>query len=181
MKESYNQTLRYGITIAALVLAIAHLIWPGLKIDAVSVTLLFIALIPWLSPIFKSLKFPGGWEIQFQDIKEKLDTIVAKETEPVDEPIGSTFGIKAFSVNDEATRSVLKALDNPKYTWRYIGGLMQETKLPKKNILRSIVWLVDNEFATESKVRDRPQWALSRKGRDLLNNILRDERNLKID
>ena len=61
--------LQYGITIIALFVALAHLIWPQLTIDAITVTLLFIALVPWLTPLFKSLEFPGGWKIEFQDFE----------------------------------------------------------------------------------------------------------------
>lgn len=179
MNESDDRKLKYSITITALCVAIAHIIWPSLKIDAITLALIVIALIPWLSPLFKSLKLPGGWEIQFQEVKEKVEAIVAKETEPIDEDVGTTFSVRAFSINDEATRSVLKALGDSKYTWRYIGSLMQVTKLPAKEVLQSVTWLLDNDLATESKVRDRRQWALSQEGRDLLNNILRDERNLK--
>lgn len=32
--------------------------------------LLVIALLPWLAPIFKSLEFPGGWKIEFQELQK---------------------------------------------------------------------------------------------------------------
>ena len=124
--------LQYGITIAALLIALAHLIWPNLNIDAITITLLFIALVPWLSPLFKSLEFPGGWKIEFQEMKEQIDTIIAKQAEPVSKAFGPTFSVKAFSVNDEDTRLVIKALGNTDYTWRYLGGLAAETKLSRK-------------------------------------------------
>jgi len=62
--------LQYGITLGALLVAVAHLIWPNLTIDAITVTLLFIALVPWLAPLFKSLEFPGGWKIEFKDFEK---------------------------------------------------------------------------------------------------------------
>lgn len=61
--------LQVGITLCTLLVALAHLIWPKLTIDAITVTLLFIALVPWLAPLFKSLEFPGGWKIEFQDFE----------------------------------------------------------------------------------------------------------------
>ncbi len=170
-----NHKLKCGITIAALLIALAHLIWPTIAIDAITLILLFIALIPWLSPLFKSLEIPGGWKIEFQEIKEKMETIIAKETEPVDVEMGPAFRVKAFSVNDELTSLVMKALGNPKYTWRYESGLMKETKLSAKEVLKSIAWLLENKLITESKIRDRKQWALSQDGRDLLSSILRQE------
>jgi hypothetical protein len=167
--------LKYGITIAAIVIAFIHLIWPSLSIDAITITLLFIALVPWLSPLFKSLEFPGGWKIEFQEMKEQLGTMIAKQTEPVSEALGPTFSIKAYAVNDEATRLVLKALGNPNYTWRYLTGLATETKLSRKQILESIKWLLDNRLVTELREKQGTLWGLSREGWDLLRNILREE------
>jgi hypothetical protein len=181
MYKMDNHKLKYGISIAALLIALAHLLWPSLTIDAITLSLLFIALVPWLSPVFKSLKFPGGWEIQFQELEKKVDTIVAKETEPADEPEGLTLRVKGFSVNDEPTRLVMKALGNPKYTWRYVGGLMKETNLSAREVLAPINWLRENKLITESKagIGDRRQWALTREGRDLLSKTLREEDSSK--
>jgi len=61
--------LQYGVTLCALLIALAHIIWPSLTIDAITVTLIFIALVPWLAPLFKSLELPGGWKIEFQDFE----------------------------------------------------------------------------------------------------------------
>lgn len=61
--------LQYGVTLCALLIALAHIIWPSLTIDAITVTLIFIALVPWLAPLFKSLELPGGWKIEFQDLE----------------------------------------------------------------------------------------------------------------
>jgi hypothetical protein len=60
--------LKYGITIAAVAMGIAHIAWPQLKIDAITVTLVFIAIAPWAAPLLKSLELPGGWKFQFQDL-----------------------------------------------------------------------------------------------------------------
>jgi hypothetical protein len=61
--------LQYGITSCAILVALAHIIWPKLTIDAITVTLIFIALVPWLAPLFKSLELPGGLKIEFQDFE----------------------------------------------------------------------------------------------------------------
>src|SRR5271167_3643431 len=55
------------ITLSALAGALIHLLWPKLAIDAITLTLLAIAVIPWLAPIFKSLEFPGGWKVEFKE------------------------------------------------------------------------------------------------------------------
>ncbi len=65
--------LRQVVTLGALLLALAHLLWPALAIDAIAMTLLVIALLPWLAPIFKSLEFPGGWKVEFQDLQKAAE------------------------------------------------------------------------------------------------------------
>jgi len=68
--------LQISITAIAALLIIIHLIWPSLAIDAITLTLIIVAAIPWLAPLFKSLEFPGGWKVEFKDLakaKEKAD------------------------------------------------------------------------------------------------------------
>jgi len=166
-----NHPLKYFITIVALIIVFAHLKWPALNIDAITVILLFIALIPWLSPLFKSIEFPGGWKVEYQEYKEKVDSMVAKAAEPAFEGTGPMFSVKAISVNDESTRSVIKALGNSKYTWRYMGGLKNETNLSEQQISKSISWLLENKLINELNIKEKKRWALSQDGRDLLNNI----------
>ena len=62
--------LRSLVTLVALLLALSHLIWPTLAIDTVTLVLLVIAIIPWLAPLFKSLEFPGGWKVEFQELQK---------------------------------------------------------------------------------------------------------------
>ena len=65
---------KYGIHIAisvvALVLAAAHLLWPNAKIDVVILTLLAIAVLPWLGSIFRSVELPGGLKVEYKDLQK---------------------------------------------------------------------------------------------------------------
>jgi hypothetical protein len=67
------KSLRQVVTLGALLLALIHLLRPTLAIDAVTLALLVIALLPWLAPIFKSLEFPGGWKVQFQELQKAAE------------------------------------------------------------------------------------------------------------
>lgn len=67
MKSS--RAVRIVISLGAIGLATAHLAWPDLSVDAITVVLFVVAIIPWLSPIFKSLEFPGGWKVEFRDLQ----------------------------------------------------------------------------------------------------------------
>ena len=46
----------------------------ALTIDAISLGLLIVALLPWASSLIESAKFPGGWEIKFRDLKKASRT-----------------------------------------------------------------------------------------------------------
>ena len=63
-----------GIAVVALILRIA---FPQLRIDAVSLGLLALALLPWLSPLIKSAELPGGLKIEFQEVKRAAEKVVA--------------------------------------------------------------------------------------------------------
>ena len=63
--------------------ALAHIVWPELKIDAITIALLVIATLPWLAPLVKSIELPGGWKLEFAQISKQLieKTISATEKE----------------------------------------------------------------------------------------------------
>ena len=62
--------IQIWITLGALAIAAIHVWWPTLAIDAVTVTLVLAAIVPWLAPLFKKLKLPGGWEFEFQELQQ---------------------------------------------------------------------------------------------------------------
>ena len=74
-------------------------IWkPDLKIDALTFGLIIVAILPWLSELIESAKFPGGWEIKFRDLEKAAEKVTSdapvKSTENL-ESITPTFGIVA--------------------------------------------------------------------------------------
>ncbi len=68
-----QKIISFAITLLALAIAFAHIIWPDLKIDGITVGLLILAVIPWLAPLFKKIKLPGGWEFEYQEMKRKVE------------------------------------------------------------------------------------------------------------
>lgn len=62
--------IQWTITLAALLIALAHSYAPDLTIDGATVSLLAIAVLPWLAPLFKAIELPGGVKIEFQDLKK---------------------------------------------------------------------------------------------------------------
>jgi hypothetical protein len=71
-----NLGLKIAVSAGAAAVIVARIIWPALIIDAVTLGLLLIALLPWLSGIIKSAEFPGGWKVEFQDVKKAGEKVV---------------------------------------------------------------------------------------------------------
>jgi hypothetical protein len=139
----------------------------GLAILAGAIALAF-------ANIDKIRRFKGaGFEAE---MREQLNTIVAKETEPLREEGGLKFNFKGYGT-DDATRQVITALGNPKYTWRTIAGIEEGTSLGKQQIMTSINWLVENHLVTEARGQQGKVWGLSPEGRNLLNAILATEKS----
>lgn len=68
-------------SIAAIGL-IVHLIWPTINIDAIAFGFFVVIILPWLSPLIKSIKLPSGLEISLQDVKtagEKVSSSITPE------------------------------------------------------------------------------------------------------
>ena len=76
-------SLKIGITTICSILILVRLIWPNINIDSVTLGLLVVAVLPWLSPLIKSFELPGGTKVVLRDLKAASDKIVG------DTPISS--------------------------------------------------------------------------------------------
>ena len=65
--------IQYAVTIAALTAVLIHHFWPGFRADAFTGTFLLVAVLPWLAPILKTIKLPGGLEVELRELQEQLD------------------------------------------------------------------------------------------------------------
>lgn len=86
--------LRQLITLCALLLATTHLLWPNIAIDAVTLALVVIAILPWLAPLVKSLELPGGWKVEFRELQKaasRADTAGLLAAEPSRSEVSFSF------------------------------------------------------------------------------------------
>jgi hypothetical protein len=58
-----------AVTVGALAIAATRMLWPDSPIDAITLGLLVVAVLPWLSTLIKSAELPGGFKIEFQDVQ----------------------------------------------------------------------------------------------------------------
>lgn len=70
-----QRAILLSITTVALSFAVCHLVWPAAKIDAITLGLLALAVLPWLRGILKGVKLPGGLEITLADAEKAAEKI----------------------------------------------------------------------------------------------------------
>lgn len=107
-------------------------------------------------------KFKGaGFEAETW---EKAEAVIAKETEPKPEEVS----FQNTHIIDGGKRAVLAALGNPKYTWRYLDGISEETKLGKEIVTAALSELIHRGLVIRSAGETEPLWALTTHGRRIL-------------
>ena len=77
-----TQTLLRIVSVAAILLAAVHLVFPKLAIDSTTVLLLALAVLPWLSPFLKSIELPGGVKLDFREAEKRLLSEFRKDRTP---------------------------------------------------------------------------------------------------
>jgi hypothetical protein len=100
---------RIVITITAIVIAIAHNLFPALKIDFVTLILIVVAVLPWLASVIKSLELPGGFKIELQDVKAATDKIsTATDIAPGNLATKPSRRLPEYALPYEATINALR-------------------------------------------------------------------------
>jgi hypothetical protein len=69
-REKGIAVIKILVSLIATGFIVAHLAWPDLPIDAITYGLLGLAIVPWLSSLIESAKFPGGFEVKFRDLED---------------------------------------------------------------------------------------------------------------
>ncbi len=75
--KDHTRGLKLAITLSAAIGIVLHLAFPELAIDAITLALLVVAVLPWLAPLIKAAELPGGFKIEFQDVKAAADRVAA--------------------------------------------------------------------------------------------------------
>jgi hypothetical protein len=93
------------ISVSAVAVAAAHLIWPGVRIDAVTLALIVVAVAPWLGSIFESVGVPGGWTFKYRDLQRQVHA-VQRRVEGVERLLFS--GDSTPALQDQLTNAVIR-------------------------------------------------------------------------
>ncbi|WP_332778327.1 hypothetical protein [Polaromonas sp.] len=157
--------------IAAFAVLLAGPVAFGLlgKPTEMSLCILAAAIGLAFSNIEKLKRFKGaGFEAEM--LEKRVEVMMAKEAEPAPEAASIGITVKAYGL-DEATRRVVKALGNSKYTWRTAGGIAQETGQTTSTVKKALDWLSINDLTVQAGAGKVANWGLSEEGRNLYNSI----------
>src|SRR5256885_16628054 len=70
--RSRKQVVPIVMTMAGIAGALTHVVWPHVRIDAVTVALLAVALVPWLGGLLESVELPGGGKVNYRRFEARL-------------------------------------------------------------------------------------------------------------
>ena len=68
-----QRPLQYSVTAVALIAVVVHHLFPAFRADAFTGAFLLVAVLPWLAPLLKTIKLPGGLEVELRELREELD------------------------------------------------------------------------------------------------------------
>jgi hypothetical protein len=137
-----NTIVSLVITVAAVIVAVIHIAYPGLSIDQVIIGLGILAILPWLAYLFKSVKLPGGYELVFQDIQRQVIEAkgVAQEAKGAAADAGQ-LAQAAFSgtnanlatAESAALRSQAEGASAEAESWQTLAGRYNEIRKNQKS------------------------------------------------
>ena len=118
MEQDSLKRLKQLISLGALLLVLVHVFWPNLAIDAIALSLILVAILPWLSVLIKSFELPGGWKLEFAEVSKKIieDKTYGKESlikhQIVTSRIWETGYYKLYSNGVLVEKCIVKLLAN---------------------------------------------------------------------
>jgi DNA-binding MarR family transcriptional regulator len=121
--------------------------------------------------IDKIKKFKGaGFEAEMKEKLQKFQAVIDKETEPEAEVTQA----RDLKLIDGGKRDVIAALGNPKYTWRFLGGLAKETQLSRETVRAALSELEERQLVQRSSSKEGAMWSLTPPGRETLAALRND-------
>ena len=104
-----RRATQFGISIFAGTILLIHLLEPGFAVDAITISLIIIGIIPWLTPLFKSLELPGVLKVEFsEDVKKKVEEGAA-ESGLISTPPAERAGLNVTN-EDKRDRRLLERI-----------------------------------------------------------------------
>lgn len=172
--------MRWLVTLCAVAFAIIHFVWPAAAIDGITATLLLVAVVPWLQPLFKSFELPGVVKVEFQDlqkVEERADAAGLLATAPSTDqrPAYSFLQVASSDPNlalaglrielERRLEQFARSRNDPDIP-RGIGGLLRFLNLreliggAERSVLNDLVALLNSAVHGATVDPEAAQWAL---------------------
>ncbi len=113
-----------------------------------------------------------------KNLKEEVDPIIIKETEPeIEDPetekqSNGAFRIQSYGLVGEDQPKIIKALGASKYSRRTVRGIQKETKVAIEKVYELLSWLHMHGFAVTTG-EPKNYWSLTEKGRRVFQGIIK--------
>ncbi len=65
---SLSAVIKSSISVGAAILIVVHALRPDIEVDAITLGLIIIAALPWLTSVVESVELPGGWKVKLRDV-----------------------------------------------------------------------------------------------------------------
>jgi hypothetical protein len=131
-------------TLAAIALMIIHLTFAWIRIDTITITLLIVAALPWLSTIFEAIKLPGGIEFRYL----KLEAQVKANEYQIER-------LYALSMSDD-TLNQLRKLSNESFGEYYLDPKLKAGLATELNYLKVLGYIRFNKIESVKGIEDLP-------------------------
>lgn len=151
------------ITTCAIGLVALHVARPKLRIDGITLALIFIAVLPWLGSIFNAVQLPGGWRFEYQQFKQVVQKQLSDVSSRVDRVEQYIF---SGEVSQELKDALTRALHEFHNYLRELGiSLPQdEPQIHIQTTTKYTEWLAyyepeENRIVISSQYADDPDLA----------------------
>lgn len=94
-----RRATQFGISILSGAILAVHLLMPSFSVDAITVLLFIIGIIPWLAPLIRSLELPGGVKVEFSEAAKKSVEEEAEKSGLISTQ--SVLGAEPQAINEE--------------------------------------------------------------------------------
>lgn len=149
-KSKYLTKLKWVATSVALGLAILHMAFPKIEVDATTLVFVVLSVLPWLAPLLKSVELPGGVKIELQDLQEVTDRVEkAGLLDPATKP-SVEYSFQAIAAEDPnlALAGVRIELEKRLRQLAMEGGYEQEAA--KARSIKGLMFLLSTKELIQS-------------------------------
>jgi hypothetical protein len=115
-------------------------------------------------------------------LKEEVDPIIIKETEPeinetepeIPERTTGVDRVQGYGLVGEEPPKIIKVLGGSKYSRRTVQGIQKEAKVPLEKVYELLSWLQMNGLAVTTGEPNN-YWSLTEKGRSVFANTIKEK------